>query len=71
MLFTSEFQTAITVLFVNEKVVNFLVRTYRIFCYQNYSGLLKVFVFAFSAPSSLVGVALHVAYVNLRSDIRL
>ena len=40
----------------------FLVRATQIFWYQNYLGLLKFFVFVFSAPSFSVGETLNVAY---------
>ena len=40
----------------------FLVRTWRIFWYQNYLGLLKIFVFAFSVPPFSMHETLHVIY---------
>ena len=40
----------------------FLVRSWQIFWCQNYLGLLKKFVFAFSAPPFSVDETLHVAY---------
>ena len=66
--FTSELQTPITFLFVNQNTKTlvwaciFLVRTWQIFWYQNYLGLLKNFVFVFSAPPFPVCETLHVAY---------
>ena len=42
----------------------FLARTCQIFWYQNYLGLLKFFVFAFSAPPFSVRERLHVAYTK-------
>ena len=49
MHFTSELQTPIAFLFANENI------KCGIFWYQNYLGLLKFFVFAFSAPPFSVG----------------
>ena len=40
----------------------FFVRTWRIFWYQNYLGLLKLLFFAFSVPPFSVGVRLQIAY---------
>ena len=66
MHFTSELQTPITFLFVQENIKRvysfFLVRTWPIFWYQNNLGLLKNFGFAFSAPPFSVTEPLHVAY---------
>ena len=42
----------------------FLVRTWQIFWYQIYLGLLRTFIFAFSAPPFSVGETLHIAYKN-------
>ena len=62
MHFTSEPQAPITFLFVNEK---HQVRVC-VFLDQNYLGLLKIFVFAFSAPPFSVGETLHVAYKSIK-----